>query len=92
MLPADHPDAPKFWMWETSGVLRPAILAYLDGDDMTPDQIAAMAAYLRQWIASPVWGDQNPIQALRRAVATLYTRDAIARWLWRAAEHGIDPL
>lgn len=39
---------PGFWMNETSGVLRPAVEAYLRREPMTPNQIAAMRAYLRQ--------------------------------------------
>ena len=93
MIPSPaHPDAPKFWMYETSGALRPAILAYLDGSDMTPFEIAAMRAYLRQWIASPVWGDQRPIIALRAAVGGLDSVAAIRAWLEAAADDGIDPL
>jgi hypothetical protein len=92
MLAPQHPDGPRYWMWESSDVLREAVRAYEDGDDMTPGQIAAMAAYLRQWIATPSLGYQSPIQALRLSAATLYTRDAIARWIWRAAGHGLNPL
>ena len=41
---------PGYWMNETSGVLRPAIEAYLLEKDMTAQQIAAMRAYIRQWM------------------------------------------
>ncbi|MEI9971101.1 MAG: hypothetical protein WDO73_03055 [Ignavibacteriota bacterium] len=54
-LSAGDPRAPKFWMYETSGVLRPAIEAYLHNRPMTVGQIALMRVYLRQWIMSPVW-------------------------------------
>ena len=32
---------PGFWMNETSGVLRPAVLAFLNGGPMTAPDIAA---------------------------------------------------
>ena len=66
MLDPAHPDAPKFWMWETSGVLRPAIMAYIDGHTLTAAQCATMRAYLRQWVGSPVWGNDrwNPKNAI----------------------------
>lgn len=43
--------APGYWMHETTGVLRPAIEAYLSrsldphSPEMTPEQIAAVRGY-----------------------------------------------
>ena len=94
--------APGYWMHETSGVLRPAVEAYLAGGTMTPEQIAAMRAYLRQWIMSPVW-DQYPyateddlaaVAALRRLVECLTSRVMIEAWVTLAGAEsiGMDPL
>lgn len=83
--------APGFWMHETSGVLRPAVEAYLGGEPMTPEHIAAMRAYLRQWIAAPAWIGPH-IAELRAAIDGLTDRAAIERWLDAAIEAGIDPL
>jgi hypothetical protein len=81
---------PGFWMYETSGVLRPAVEAYLNGKAMTPDQIGAMRAYLRQWIEGP-W--QGPgIAPLRAAIDTITDRASLSVWLDEAAEADIDPL
>ena len=83
--------APGYWMDETSGVLRPAVVAYLHNEQMTPQQIAAMRAYLRQWIASPTWrGDR--VEQLRVAIDGLTSRDAVHKWLRVAELEGIDPL
>ena len=83
--------APGYWMHETSGVLRPAVEAYLNGGPMSDVQIAAIRAYLRQWIAAPAW--KGPmIDVLRTQIEELTTRDAIAAWLDRAMDEGIDPL
>lgn len=84
-------DVPGYWMHETSGVLRHVVEAYLTGAPMTPEQIAAMRAYLRQWIMVPQWrGDE--VNRLRREVDGLTSREAITLWLRVAEEEGIDPL
>lgn len=90
----------RYWMHESSGVLRPAVEAYLAGGPMTPRQISVMRSYLRQWIMSPVW-DANPhaddddrwaLGELRRHVNDLTTREVIERWIIWATDEGIDPL
>lgn len=81
--------SPGYWPRETSGVLRPAIEAYLSGGPMSPEHVAAMRAYLRQWIAADVWCGAD---TLRQRIDELTDRAAIARWLDNALEIGIDPL
>jgi hypothetical protein len=81
---------PGFWMNETSGVLKPAVEAYLNGGPMTDEQIAAMRAYLRQWIAGEWMGPS--VEPLRRAIDGLTTREAIRQWLDDAYDASIDPL
>ncbi|WP_456852031.1 hypothetical protein [Bradyrhizobium sp. USDA 4501] len=81
---------PGYWMHETSGVLRPAVEAYLAGAPMTAEHVAAMRAYLRQWVAADWRGDD--IEALRAEVGGLTSRQSIKRWLDRAGDVGIDPL
>jgi hypothetical protein len=78
-------------MYETTGVLRPAIEAYLHGREMTPEQIATMRAYLRQWIMAPAWMGED-IDELRRQLGGLTNRAAIDAWLDLAEQCGIDPL
>jgi len=82
---------PGYWMHETSGVLRPAVEAYLNGRPLTPQQVATMRAYLRQWIAAPTWRGTN-IDLLRATVDSLSTRADIRSWLEVAEREGIDPL
>jgi hypothetical protein len=80
-----------YWMFDTSGVLRPAVEAYLHNGNMAPEQIAALRAYLRQWIFSPFWrGDE--LDELRRGIDGLTSRAAIDAWLDAAEMAGIDPL
>lgn len=88
--------APGYWINETSGLLRPAVEAYLSGSEMTPGQIATMRAYLRQWINAPVW-DLNPygsdaLDGLRDGIDSLHSRAQIETWLDKALDVGIDPL
>lgn len=82
---------PFYWQNETSGVLRPAVEAYLRGGDMEQSQIVALRAYLRQWINAPVWVGPG-VRALRIAIDGLTSRAAIAAWLEDAQAEGIDPL
>lgn len=91
---------PGYWMYETSGVLRPAVDAYLNNREMTVAQIAALRAYIKQWIMAPIW-DANPhagaegrvwLANMRDRVDYLVSRQAITRWLDDALEGGIDPL
>jgi len=79
-----------YWMNETSGVLRPAVEAYLNGAEMTPMHIATMRAYLRQWANGPWIGPM--IDPLRTRVEEIITRKDIDDWLEMALESGIDPL
>jgi hypothetical protein len=83
--------APGYWMYETSGALRPAVVAYLKSEPMSDEMIAAMRAYLRQWILADGW--QGPaIDALIAAIDGLNSRQAIRRWLDIALDENIDPL
>jgi hypothetical protein len=87
---------PHYWMYETTGVLRPVIEAYFLHHEMTATQIAIMRDYLRQWIMSPAW-DRNPYQkvalrTLRETVEDCNTRRAIDIWLALADCVGLDPL
>jgi hypothetical protein len=88
-------------MYETSGVLRPAVEAYLlTKEELSAEHIAALRAYFRQWVMDSVW-DTNPhaneferacLAQLRVEVDGLTSRAAIARWLPKAEAFGIDPL
>jgi hypothetical protein len=82
-------DIPGYWINETTGRLRPAIESYLSGGPMTDEQIAAMRAYLRQWIVADDW---RGVETLRWSVDGLTSHAAITQWLDRAIEIGIDPL
>ena len=91
---------PSFWMHETSGALAEVVERYLLGLSLTPEDIAYLRAYLRQWIMSPVW-DQNPhaddddrwaLGELRRHINDLTNRETIERWIAWAVDEGMDPL
>lgn len=83
---------PGYWMNETSGVLRPAVEAYLRGHAMTEDQIAALRTYLRQWITRGAWAPTDGLALLRAGVDELRSRQDISEWLEIALDEGIDPL
>jgi len=82
---------PGYWKNETSGVLRPAVEAYLHHRPMTGAHIAAMRAYCRQWIAAD--GFVGPdVEALRRGVDGIQDRASLRQWLDYAEAAGCDPL
>jgi hypothetical protein len=82
---------PGYWTHETSGVLRPAVEAYLNGGPMTPEQLRVMRAYLRQWIKNGPWVGPT-IPKLLFDINFLFSRRDIERWLNAALQEGIDPL
>jgi hypothetical protein len=91
---------PRYWMNESSGVLRPVVVAYLRHEMLDDSQVAIMRTYLRQWIDATVW-DANPhstaverqaMARLREAAKDIATREDISEWLLGAQVNGIDPL
>ncbi len=82
---------PGFWRNETTGVLAPAVHAFLAQVPMTGVQIAAMRAYFRQWIAAPGFVGEK-VEILRAAVDRLTTQEALDAWYGWAIDAGVDPL
>ncbi len=80
---------PGHWRYETSGVLRPIVAKYLNGHDLTREEIPVMRAYLRQWIAGPHW---YGVEDLRARVDDIQTNATLRAWLGTAEALGIDPL
>jgi hypothetical protein len=88
------PKAPGFWMFETTGVLRPAVEAYLFNPKvkLTPGQIGAIRAYCRQWMEGD-WDESDVrIVQLRREVDRMVDRATIDSWMVKAMLAGIEPL
>jgi hypothetical protein len=92
--------APGYWMYETSGELRPAVERYLKQEKLSAGDIDLLRVYLRQWIDSPVW-DTNPhlnatgrkeLMRLRELARVLTNVGAIEAWLSLAVDAGMDPL
>jgi hypothetical protein len=83
---------PRYWMYETGGLLAAAVMAYLRNEPMTSDDIALMRAYLTQWIMPSVWGATPGIDKLRLDVHNIRSRAEIDAWLFDALREGIDPL
>ena len=84
-------EAPGYWMYEVSGILRPVIERYLRGERLDTGEIATMRAYLRQWIFAR--GFRGPeIDALRARIDCLTTQEAIRVWIADADDACADPL
>lgn len=84
---------PDYWMDATDNVLRAAGETWLLGGELDGEEIAALRAYLCQWIEAPGWDYRaEDISELREAVSKLPDQDAIRDWLHRASDAGIEPL
>jgi hypothetical protein len=81
---------PGYWMNETSGVLRAPIMAYLQKEKLTPDQIELIKAYICQWIYADVWLSPK-LGRLRKMASAIDSEEAIDNWLTEALCEGIDP-
>ncbi len=81
---------PGFWMNEQGGALRPAVLAYLDGQDLDAGQLEIWRAYLRQWMQGDWKGPL--LDTLRSQVDDIKSTDDLHHWLHRALSQNIDPL
>ena len=92
VLSLTDPRAPRFWQYETTGVLRPVVEAYLNGKELDAAAVLVMRAYLRQWIQSPVWHGGDELERLRTSLETIRNRRDISAWLYDALEEGLDPL
>jgi hypothetical protein len=79
------------WMYETSGLMRPAVKAYVKGKPMTAKDIAAMRIYLRVWIFAPEFVGDG-VEALRKEVDGLNSREAIEDWIALARKEWISPV
>jgi hypothetical protein len=78
-------------MHETSGVLKPVVRKYLEGGELTREDVRTMRAYLRQWIWAG--GFVGPdVDRLRASVDHLYNTGDVHAWLARALDAGVDPL
>ena len=101
MIPRpEDPEAPKYWIYETQGVLGRVIRKYLAGTSLCPVDISYMRAYFRQWANSPAW-DRNPhrtaesereLAELRRAVDDVKDTQSVYEWVKMATRLGMDPL
>ena len=83
-------NVPGFWMNEVSGILAPAVKAYLRGEPLDVTQVSYLRAYLRQWIAAPGWAGHG-VDMLRESIDGLTDRASIAAWVDAAIDIGIDP-
>ena len=93
MFPIDHPDAPKYWMAESSGVLKPVVhKLVLHGEDLDANEIHLMQAYLWQWVSSPLWPPSGMLELLRLRVMMIATTEDVRDAIRAAVNMEMDPL
>lgn len=80
---------PLYWMNETTGVLRSAVIAFLD-NNATEKQIELVIAYCKAWVDCQVW--KGNLAGIRESIREVKTSDELRRWIHEALDEGIDPL
>jgi hypothetical protein len=89
--PFDVPVPPRFWMEEDSGLLAPAVDAYINGEKLDAQQLELLQLYLRQFLERAVLtGAANRNKLLAR-VARLRSAHDIERFADELAEWGVEP-
>ena len=79
---------PRFWMEEQTGVLEDAVETYLEGERLSPSQLAAIKVYLKQFVErAPLAGEANVPQLLRKLDRLRTTRE-VENFAEELAEYG----
>ncbi len=81
---------PRFWMEEQTGVLSAAVEAYLDGQRLKPDQLAAIKVYLKQYIERAVLAGAAKVPLLLSKIDKLKTTGDLERFADEVAEFGAE--
>jgi hypothetical protein len=86
---------PLYWKDETSGVLKAAMMGYLERHEITP----LFLDYLNYWIEAPAWRfretEPEYLAALAELIArskTLKHAQEVRTWINDCLNWGIDPL
>jgi hypothetical protein len=82
---------PGYWRMERGAELKPAMLAFIAGKDLTEEQIATIRSYLHQWIWAQGFGGEM-VNGLRKRVHEIKTRRDIQTWVDDAIVAGADPI
>ena len=81
---------PRFWMEEQSGVLSDAVETYLEGERLSPSQLAAIKVYLKQFVErAPLAGDAKVPLLLQKIDRLKATRD-VEDFADEVAEYGAE--
>jgi hypothetical protein len=82
---------PHFWMTEQSGLLEPAVEAYLNGEPLSAAALDLIKQYLRQYLERALMaGAANRGALLRRTEALRNSRE-IERFADELSEYGVEP-
>ena len=90
---------PLNWQNEQTGVLRGAIMAYLN-QAQTVQQLRLVIAYVQHYIHAPCWADivvdepdrQQALEQLQKSSMALLTVSDVNQWLGESVKFGVDPL
>ncbi len=81
---------PRFWMEEQTGVLSDAVETYLEGERLTPAQLAAIKVYLKQFVERAPLAGEAKVHLLVQQIDRLRTTRDIENFADEAAEYGAE--
>ncbi|MBA3948157.1 MAG: hypothetical protein H0X37_26855 [Herpetosiphonaceae bacterium] len=81
---------PRFWMEEQTGVLSAAVEAYLDGQRLKPDQLAAIKVYLKQYVERAVLAGAAKVPLLVSKIDKIKSNGDLERFADEVAELGAE--
>jgi hypothetical protein len=88
-LPTDTP--PHFWMTEQTGKLAAAMDDYFAGEALSPEALALIKQYLRQYIERVVMAEASERPKLLTRLDKLRSTRDIESFADELAEYGVEP-
>lgn len=88
-FPVEHP--PHFWMTEQTGKLSEAMEEYFAGQKLSPQALALIKLYLRQYLERAMMTGDAQRDRLIQRMEKLKTTKEIEDFADEIAEYGVEP-
>ncbi len=82
---------PHFWMTEQTGKLSEAVEFYFTGEPISPEHLALIKAYLKQYVERVVMADASQRGAFLQRIGKLRTTRDIENYADELSEYGVEP-
>ena len=81
---------PRFWMEEQTGVLSDAVETYMEGERLSPPQLAAIKVYLKQFVERAPLSGEAKVHLLVQKIDRLRTTRDVEDFADEVAEYGAE--